>query len=703
MKNSSIYKQYGIEELNEHFSNYLMDSWSYSKISSFARNEKAFEMEYIFGLRGKSSSTTVAGSAYHKALDFFFTQLKDGVNVDLVEMEQAAFEYIDDVKPNFWKLSKTLPTVEECRIKAIATSNALLKNFVTEQAVYLEDLAEVLEVEAFCEEFVTINGVDIPLPLHAKIDLVIRTKSGKVVVIDHKSKQSFTPDDEIAMAIGRQAIAYSKAYEEKTGTNVDEVWFVENKFSQNKDKSPKLNAFKVTLDEDTRKLYEALLYEPLRRMIEAISNPDYLYIINESDNLIDKAELYDFWCRTMICEVEDFNVEEAKKELVAKRLKKVRDASVKMVTPSVIRNFKENASKFIQYDLSTKDMTNEQKIEHILRSFGIPVQVAHTKEGYSCNIYLLEVSAGVKIASIYSRRLDLASALNVSSVRLSSDLVVYDGKSYLAVECSKKREFDLLFDPAALSSQRIPLGKDNYGNTIVWDWNNHSTPHALICGATGSGKSELVKTVIEYAFLAEVDNIVIFDPKHEFGHYQYGNGNVIVVNDILEIEEHMAKLVEYMEDLVKTGKKKKTLVIFDEFADAVANSRSGNQLKIYENKLDGLYANGSERRKRVCTGELKSLEENMRILLQKGRSSGFRILAATQRASTKVITGDAKVNFPVLVCFRVPKETDSRVVLDEPGAESLAGYGDGLIKSPEYPQVIRFQAFYKPKHDHQPV
>ena len=84
------------------------------------------------------------------------------------------------------------------------------------------------------------------------------------------------------------------------------------------------------------------------------------------------------------------------------------------------------------------------------------------------------------------------------------------------------------------------------------------------------------------------------------------------------------------------------------------------------------------------------------MLLQKGRSLGFRIIAATQRASANVITGDAKVNFPVLVCFRVPKEIDSKVVLDEPGAETLNGKGDGLIKSPEYFGLVRFQGFYKP-------
>jgi len=118
-------------------------------------------------------------------------------------------------------------------------------------------------------------------------------------------------------------------------------------------------------------------------------------------------------------------------------------------------------------------------------------------------------------------------------------------------------------------------------------------------------------------------------------------------------------------------------------------------LKNYGEEVVGSFASGAAKIKRVVKSIDKSLEENLRILLQKGRSSGFRIIAATQRASTKVITGDAKVNFPVQVCFRVPKDIDSIVVLDEPGAESLNGRGDGLIKSPEYMNVVRFQGFYK--------
>lgn len=666
------YKNLPKDELQELFSQFLIASWSYSKVTSFARNEKAFEMNYIFGLYGKNSATSVAGNAYHEALRWYFGQKKGGETPDLPELEQVAFQYIEDVEANWWRLQKTTPTIEECQKKACTTVSALLKNFVGEVSTYESDIEEIIDVELKGEEFVTVNGVDIPLPCKYQIDLVVRTKSGKIAIIDHKSKASYTGDDEIALSIGVQAITYVLAYEERTGVQVGEVWFIENKYSQNKDKSPQLQAFKIEITPDVRRLYEALLYEPLRRMISAVNDPDYVYLINDADNYVDRAELYDFWARTMISEVEDFNVEESKKELVSKRLKKIRDASISSVSPQVIKNFKENAASFIQYDLSNKNMTQEQKIEHVLRSFGIIVRVAHKFDGYSSNTYLLEVSAGVKVSSIHSRRLDIANALDVNNVRISNELIVHEGRSYLSIDFAKKREANLIFDASALQGMKIPIGKDNFDNTIVWDLENQSTPHVLICGATGSGKSVCIKSTMEYALLADVNRIVILDPKFEFTEYNHRR-RVKVHNDIEDIEAAMSNLVQEMNECVRSGYNSKTLIVFDEFADAVAQARKGKALM----------------------GE-KSLEENLRILLQKGRSTGFRIVAATQRASVKVITGDAKVNFPVQICFRVPKEADSRVVLDEGGAESLAGMGDGLIKSPEYNQVVRFQAYYKP-------
>lgn len=700
MKQSHKYRGLSPDKLEELFSNYLIDSWSFSKVSAFARNEKAFEMSYIYRQPFRSSASSVAGSAYHSAMEFFFKDLKDGVKNDLAALQIVAYAYINEIKPNKWKLQKTTPTIADCIEKSTKGVTALLKNFFADYSIFESEIKDILEVEMYCDEFLTVNGVDIPLPCHALIDLVIRTNDNKIVIIDHKSKASFSDEKELKFSIGKQGITYVNALETKTDLVVDEVWFVENKSSENRDKSPQLNCFKMVMNKDTRRLYEAMLYEPLKRMLEAISNPDYVYLINENDNFVDKAEIYEFWAMTMIAEVDDFNIEHSKKALIGKRLKKIRDASLATINPSAIRKFRENASEFIQYDLTNKDMSNEQKIEHTMRTLGIVMNVAHVFNGYSSDTFLVEVSAGTNLASVHKYKLDVASALNVSSIRMMKDLFVYQGKSYLAIESGKVREKDLLFDSKYLDGSKIPLGVDNFNQTIVWDINNPSTPHMLVCGSTGSGKSVSLISTLEYAMLCDFDAIEIFDPKFEFTKYK--SPKISVYNDIDDIETVMETMVEEMNALVKTGKKKKTLIIFDEFADAVSASKSGKELDIKEmvqtgeRKVGkGVFAHYVPKMELKTVGTKKSLEENLKIILQKGRSSGYRVIAATQRASVKVITGDAKVNFPVQICFKVPKEVDSKVVIDEAGAESLSGKGDGLIKSPEYPGVIRFQAFYK--------
>lgn len=702
----SIFRTFTDNQLIDHFAQFLVDSWSYSKVSTFSRNQKAFEMEYVYGYRAKSSATTVAGQTYHKALEYYFAAIKHGEPTpDLVTLTGIAFDYINEVDARDWKLQKTSPTVEECITKANSTANDLIMFFLQDVSVYMEDIKEVLEVEFYGSEFVTVNGVDIPIPLRFRCDLVVKTKSGKIVVIDHKSKGYYTDEADIKLAIGKQAITYAIGYEAATDTKVDEVWFIENKYSKNRDKSPQLVKFPIDISEaDTRKYYEAMLYESLRALIIALNDADYVYLMNDSDNYIDMAEIYDFWAKTLINEVEAFNVDESKKELVRNRLKKIKDTGIKTINPNVIKQFRKNAAAFIQYDYSNKDMTEEEKIEHVLRGFGTVVQVAKKFDGYSSNTYLLDINAGVKISSIQSHKLDLANALNVNTVRISQNLVVYESKSYLSIEVAKKRDRDLLYNKKDLVDMKIPIGKDNFENIVYWDLNNHSTPHSLVCGSTGSGKSVALKSIIEYAKASGVKQIIVLDPKFEF--CRMGLKGVQVISDIEDIEKAMIELVDEMNERVKNGGEQKTLIVFDEFADAQAQARKGKELDIWEDQEVGFYklstaailagAEPQPKIKKVLVGQHKSLEENLRILLQKGRSVGFRIVAATQRASSKIITGDAKANFPVQICFRVPKEIDSRVVIDEPGAESLAGGGDGLIKSPEYPELVRFQAYYKP-------
>ncbi len=675
----SIYKNYSADEIDHLFSQFLMNKWSYSKVTQFARNEKAFEMLYIYNEKSKQSATTIAGQAYHHALEKYFTakqvikpehvEDKTVKTLSLPELERFAYDYLDDVPGNSWKLQKTTPTVSACITKATDIVTKLLKNFYKEREIYEDDIEEILFVEVITEEFITVNGVDIPLPCSARLDLGIRTKSGKNVIVDHKSKEKYTDVEVLKLTGGIQAITYVNSFESLTGHKVDEVWYMENKHVENKDKSPQIIRFAIEIDDDTRRLYEALLYEPLKRMLEAINNPDYIYLINDSDNMVDKAELYDFWAKTQIAEIGDFDIDPDKVELVEKRLKKIKDSSIAVKSPTVIRNYRKNAAQFIKYDLSTTDMNTKQKIEHVLRGFNAIVTVEHEFSGYSSNTYLLDVSAGVTISSIKKYGLDLANALNVSNVRFSENLVLHQGKSFLSIDFSKKRERNLIFDLKDLKDLKIPFGRNNFEDVIVWDLNNPSTPHVLVGGATGGGKSNMILCTVDFLLAAGVDDIIIFDPKYEF--LDFAAKGIRVVNEMDEIELEMAILVEEMNLRKTNGNKKLKVVIIDEFADIFDQTKKTKQLG-------------------------KTVEGNLKILTQTGRSLGFRVLAATQRPSTKVITGDAKVNFPVQICFRVNKVVDSKVVLDEAGAECLAGHGDGLLKSPEYHETVRFQAYFKP-------
>ena len=700
----SIYKTYTPEQLEELHSNFIIKSWSYSKVAQFSRNEKGFEMIYVYGYQTKKSASTLAGNAYHEALSQYFKSLKAGEVLSLPQLEIIAFEYIDSVEANKWKLQKTTPTIAEAKTKAIKTTNAILKNFYGEKDIYEDHIRQVLDVEVKYTDYLTINGVDIPIPCTAVVDLVFESHEGKIIIVDHKSKNAFSSEEELSLSIGKQAMTYVKSYEAFSGLVVDEVWFCENKYSQNQKALAQLNMFRVVLDPDTRRLYEAILYEPLKRMIEAVHDPDYVYIINDSDNLIDRAELYEFWAKTLIAEVDEFDIDETEtnKDLVEKRLRKIRDSSTKSITPKIIKQFKKNAASFIKYDLNTTDMEPQEKVEHILRRFDIHAQVAHTFDGYSSNTFLLDVEAGTRLNSIFSHKLDIANALNVPNVRISKDLKVHEGKSYIALDYAKTREKDLIWNKDELQDMKIPLGKDNFGNTLFWDIKKESTANKFTSGSIGSGKSVSLISDLEYALLIDdIKKIVIFDPKMEFTQYS-DLLKVTVYNEYIDIENGMKALVEDMQLKVKEKRKEYVLVIIDEYADILGNVRQGKELDIMKLVQDGFYAPKKNmppqpKMKMKKVGEIDSFEKNFMLLSQKGRSSGFRISAATQLATAEVLNSKIKVNYPVVVCFRMPKEINSRVAIDESGAEILTGEGDGLVKSPSYPEVVRFQAFFKPE------
>lgn len=664
----------------------LIDHWSHSMVQTYQRNQLAFCRSYIAGIKDyKSSPSSLIGTGYDEALQAFFALYNEGRSITLEEMVQTGMEAVYNTPANRVKIGATTPTVEAVFQHVAQKLPFVLKSFLEEVDTYTADIAEVLFINRKFKEVVTLNGVEIPIPCTFVPDLVYRNKGGKIAVLDHKAVHAYTSEDEVIYKYSGQATTYLVGMEKVLGEPVEAFHFYENKTSQNTRGANKgmaqIQRVPIPLTAENRRMYEALLYEGVREVYNAARDPDKVYLANPNDMFVhgeEKAELLDFWIAWQTQEIQDINPEigEEKAALLAKRKRKIQDSNLSAIDPQIIKKFKSEANRFINY-ASMEDMTPSQRIETRLMTLGLPVKVAHCLSGYSSETYLLELQNGRRISDIFKFKLDVANALNLESIRIGQKLSVYEGRSYVAIDANKDQSTrEPLYwseDHLERGTLRIPMGFDNYGEKVVWDMANPSTPHMLVCGATGSGKSVHIRSIIESVRTLGGWGVVVFDPKYEFREFNS-------VSDISKIEERMRELVSLMNAAVEEGRSLNTLVVFDEFADAVAQSRKGKELdtRDWQGKVDG---------------RNKSLEENLKILLQKGRSCGIRIIAATQRASVKVITGDAKANFPVQVCFRVPKAVDSRVVLDEDGAESLSGKGDGLFRSPEYHDTVRFQSF----------
>jgi S-DNA-T family DNA segregation ATPase FtsK/SpoIIIE len=218
------------------------------------------------------------------------------------------------------------------------------------------------------------------------------------------------------------------------------------------------------------------------------------------------------------------------------------------------------------------------------------------------------------------------------------------------------------------SGYNVNIGVDVMGKNISMDI--RESPHMLVAGSSGSGKSVFLHSMIKQLMLTNAD-LYLFDPKQvEFARYE---GEVTkYIDDTNLISEELENLVKDMEKRYTKIKKagvrsiaemdnmKYKFIIIDEYADLVMRGQT---------------------------------ERNIQLLAQKGRACGIHIIIATQRASAKIISGDTKVNFPTKVVFRMSKNIDSRIMLDEEGAEKLLGKGDLLFTTATDSTLQRLQGY----------
>ena len=339
------------------------------------------------------------------------------------------------------------------------------------------------------------------------------------------------------------------------------------------------------------------------------------------------------------------------------------------------------------------------KLQQTLKNFGVNVTVTNISCGPAVTRYEIQPEMGVKVSKIVGLTDDIKLNLAAADIRIEAPI---PGKAAVGIEVPNKENDmvafrDLIESPefqTAKSKISFAVGKDISGKTKVTDI--AKMPHLLIAGATGSGKSVCINTIImSILYKARPDEVklIMIDPKVvELSVY---NGiphlMIPVVTDPKKASGALHWAVAEMTER------------YEKFAEANVREING-----YNAKVDSIEVpEGQERPQKmpqivIIVDELADLmmvasndvEEAICRLAQLARAAGIHLVIATQRPSVNVITGLIKANMPSRIAFSVTSGTDSRTILDMNGAEKLLGKGDMLFHPQGAPKPIRVQGAF---------
>ena len=331
---------------------------------------------------------------------------------------------------------------------------------------------------------------------------------------------------------------------------------------------------------------------------------------------------------------------------------------------------------------------NAHVLQHTLESFHVNAKVVSFCHGPAVTRYDLEPAPGVKVSKITNLAEDIALQLATSSVRIEP----VPGKAAIGIEIPNRtlesvQLREVLENPQfqeASSKLTVGLGMDISGQAIFADIGK--MPHLLVAGATGSGKSVCINTLISsILFKATPDEVklILIDPKMvELSNY---NGiphlMVPVVTDPKKASSVLNWAVQEME---------KRYSIFANHG--VRDIKSFNR-RYPEEKLPLIVIVIDELADLMMVSP-KDVEDAICRILQKARAAGIHMILATQRPSVNVITGIIKANLPSRISFAVSSQVDSRTILDRGGAETLLGKGDMLFSPQGAPKPIRVQGAF---------
>jgi len=339
------------------------------------------------------------------------------------------------------------------------------------------------------------------------------------------------------------------------------------------------------------------------------------------------------------------------------------------------------------------------RLQQTLNTFGVKVTITDISQGPSVTRYELQPEQGVKVSKIVGLADDIKLNLAATDIRIEAPI---PGKAAIGIEVPNKENMTVALRDLLESKEfkdfpsniAFAVGKDIGGKTVVTDI--AKMPHMLIAGATGSGKSVCINTLImSILYKAHPDDVklIMVDPKVVELSVYNGIPHLLipVVTDpkkaaaalhwgVSEMEDRYRKFADYnVRDLKGYNKKVESL---RENGDESAPAKMP-QIVIIVDELADLMM--------VCPGEV---EESICRLAQLARAAGIHLIIATQRPSVDVITGLIKANMPSRVAFSVSSGVDSRTILDMNGAEKLLGKGDMLFYPQGYSKPARIQGAF---------
>lgn len=331
--------------------------------------------------------------------------------------------------------------------------------------------------------------------------------------------------------------------------------------------------------------------------------------------------------------------------------------------------------------------TSAKIIQRTLENFAISVEMSEVHVGPTVTQYTLKPAQGVKLSKIVSLQNDLSLALAAHPLRIEAPI---PGKALVGIEVPNRlvarvRLGSLLDLPAfkeARSALTFPLGRDVMGEAVFTDLSR--MPHLLVAGATGSGKSIFIHSLILTMFFKNAPSsirLILIDPKRvELS--QYNNIPYLltpVITDgkraIQALRWAIAEMERRYDLLLEAGARD----VFS-YNEKVSNGSIPFILIVIDELADLMAAYGRE------------IEGSVVRLAQMARATGIHLVVSTQRPSVEVITGLIKANITSRVAFQVASQVDSRTILDMAGAEKLLGSGDMLYLAADAPKPRRIQA-----------